>query len=190
MTTALLETQGISKRFGGVEAVREVDFSLPAHEIRAVIGPNGAGKTTLVGTISGRLRPTSGRVLFKGRDITGRRSWQRVADGIVYTFQITSVFQNLTCRDNVALAAQRPLMTGLASRLRLDPGRLQGQVAATLARVGLADQADRVASTLARNASRSRWSRLARPVISGRWTANATLSWQVRFWNTLVIWKV
>ena len=144
----LLETQGLSKNFGGVQAVRAVDFSLASGEIRAVIGPNGAGKTTFVGAICGRLRPTAGRVLFKGRDITRRTAWQRAGDGIVYTFQITSVFQNLTCRDNVALAVQRPLMRGIAGRIHLAPEAMRAAVAAALERVGLAGEADRVASTL------------------------------------------
>ncbi len=144
----LLETKALSRSFGGIQAVRAVDFSLPSGEIRAVIGPNGAGKTTFVSTISGRIPPTSGRVFFKGRDITALKAWQRVNDGIVYTFQITSVFQNLTCHDNVALAVQRPLMTGLASRLHLDRAALRARVEAALTRVGLAARAAQLAATL------------------------------------------
>ena len=68
--TPLLETRGLSKRFGGLEAVGGVDFRLDGGEIRALIRPNGAGKTTLVGLISGRLEATAGAVLFGGRDIT------------------------------------------------------------------------------------------------------------------------
>jgi branched-chain amino acid transport system ATP-binding protein len=144
----LLETQGLSRNFGGVQAVRGVDFRLPPGEIRAVIGPNGAGKTTFVSAISGRIRPTSGRVLFKGRDITKLKAWERAGDGIVYTFQITSVFGDLTCHDNVALAVQRPLMRGLGGRIHLDAESLRASVEAALARVGLAEETDRVASTL------------------------------------------
>ena len=144
----LLKTKALSRSFGGIQAVRAVDFSLPSGEIRAVIGPNGAGKTTFVSTISGRIPPSSGRVFFKGRDITALKAWQRVNDGIVYTFQITSVFQNLTCHDNVALAVQRPLMTGLASRLHLDRAALRAKVEAALTRVGLAAQATQLAATL------------------------------------------
>ena len=116
----LLETQGLSRHFGGVQAVREVDFELPPGEVRAVIGPNGAGKTTFVSMIAGRIRPSEGRIRFRGEDITGLRNWQRARRGIVYTFQITSIFQNLSCHDNVVLALQRARMTGLAGRLRLD----------------------------------------------------------------------
>ena len=109
----LLETRGLAKRFGGLRAVDAVDFSLVTGEIRAIIGPNGAGKTTLVSLISGRLRPSSGVIIFEGEDITRLKSYQRVGRGIVYTFQVTSIFRNLSCYENVALAAQRSLAGGL-----------------------------------------------------------------------------
>ena len=105
--SALLETRQLSMNFGGLMAVDNVSLSVEAGEIRAIIGPNGAGKTTLVGTICGRLRPSGGQVLFEGIDITRMAAHRRVRRGIVYTFQVTSVFKRLTCRDNVALAAQR-----------------------------------------------------------------------------------
>ncbi len=145
---SLLRTQSLSKRFGGLEAVRNIDLELPAGEIRAVIGPNGAGKTTLVSVISGRLAPSAGRIFFKDRDITGLSAWQRARAGIVYTFQITSVFQNLSCHDNLALAIQRQGMTGLAGCLREDPMVLRAEVEAALARVGLAEDIDRRAGEL------------------------------------------
>ncbi len=144
----LLRTDALSRHFGGVQAVRDLDFSLPAGEIRAVIGPNGAGKTTFVSMISGRIAPSSGRVVFKGQDITALRNWQRARRGIVYTFQITSIFGNLSCHDNIALAIQQPLMRGIGGRLYLDGGMLRDRVEAALARVGLAGEADRIASTL------------------------------------------
>ncbi|MBI3031361.1 MAG: ABC transporter ATP-binding protein [Candidatus Rokubacteria bacterium] len=146
--TRLLETTGLSKTFDGLEAVRRVDFRLETGEIRAIIGPNGAGKTTLVSMISGRISPTSGRVLFKGKDVTGLRAWDRVALGIVYTFQVTSIFKNLTVFENVALAAQRRLMTGALSRLTLPQRTLAEHVQAALAQVGLPDAGDRHAGSL------------------------------------------
>ncbi len=109
----LLETRAVGKRFGGLQAVDAVDFSLMSGEIRAIIGPNGAGKTTLVSLISGRLRPSSGTITFKGEDVTRLKSYQRVDRGIVYTFQVTSIYRNLSCYENVALAAQRSLGGGL-----------------------------------------------------------------------------
>ena len=144
----LLQTRALSRHFGGVQAVRAVDFELPTGEIRAVIGPNGAGKTTFVSMISGRIRPSAGRIRFKDEDITGLRNWQRARRGIVYTFQITSIFQNLSCHDNVALAIQRSLMTGLSGRLHLDAGLLRGEAEAALEKVGLAARIDEPAANL------------------------------------------
>jgi branched-chain amino acid transport system ATP-binding protein len=136
--SALLETIGLSKSFDGLEAVRGVHFRVEAGEIRAIIGPNGAGKTTLVSMISGRLRPTAGRVRFRGRDITRLPAWDRVALGIAYTFQVTSIFRNLTVFDNVALAVQRRLMRRPADRLALSRPALAERVEAALAGIGLA----------------------------------------------------
>jgi branched-chain amino acid transport system ATP-binding protein len=144
----LLRTEALSRNFGGVQAVKDVDLGLPRGEIRAVIGPNGAGKTTLAGIISGRIRPSSGRIFFKERDITGLGSWQRARTGIVYTFQITSIFENLTCCENVALAIQQPLMRSIGSRVYLDAGLVRRKAEASLARVALAEDIDRPAATL------------------------------------------
>ncbi|HEU5319773.1 MAG TPA: ABC transporter ATP-binding protein [Methylomirabilota bacterium] len=146
--TALLETRALTRTFGGLEAVGGVDFRLARGEVRALIGPNGAGKTTLVSLVSGRLAPTSGRVLFEGRDVTRLSAWDRVALGIVYTFQVTSIFRKLTVHDNVALAVQRRRTRGLLDRLTLRPRALHAEVAAALATVGLAGVEDQVAGAL------------------------------------------
>ncbi len=147
-----LATQRLGRSFGGLTAVDGVDLDLAQGEIRAVIGPNGAGKTTLVSMICGRLKPSSGRILFDGVDITRRRPWERVALGIVYTFQITSVFRNLSCFDNVALAAQRSLSLGHGfpggGFWRLDPGRVAASARMHLDRVGLGDRAEETAANL------------------------------------------
>lgn len=144
----LLETSALAKNFGGLQAVRDVDFRLAAGEIRAIIGPNGAGKTTLVGVISGRIEPTAGTIAFKGQDITGLRAWERVMRGIVYTFQVTSIYKNLSCYENVALAAQRRLMGGLIGRFALGEARIADRVEAALSDVGLAGSMDRQADQL------------------------------------------
>jgi branched-chain amino acid transport system ATP-binding protein len=97
----LLETQKLTKRFGGLTAVEDLDFHVCESEIRGLIGPNGAGKTTLFNLISGFLFPTRGVVMFDGHDITG---WQadRIAElGIGRTFQATSLFMDSTVLDNV-----------------------------------------------------------------------------------------
>ena len=136
---AQLTATGLVKDFGGLRAVDVDAFTLNTGEIRAVIGPNGAGKTTFVGLLCGRFPPTAGRIAFEGRDITTMPAHERVALGIAYTFQITSVFGNLSLYDNVALPAQR--------RVMLDGGGdLRGRAMAALDRVGLADKAGEIAS--------------------------------------------
>ena len=145
----LLSTEGLSRRFGGLSAVDAVDFSLPAGEIRAVIGPNGAGKTTFVGLISGRVAPTAGRVFFKGEDITALPAHRRVKRGIAYTFQITSVFGNLSAFDNVALAAQNAMQRETEGWRPLDRDTLASRTDEALGRVGLAERRAVKASELA-----------------------------------------
>ena len=132
--TVLLETRGLSKNFGGLKAVSDVNFRVEKGEVRAVIGPNGAGKTTFVSLISGRIAPSAGTILFEGEDVTELPAFRRVQKGIAYTFQITSIYQNLSVAENVALAAHQP-----GGRASLEP----------LARVGLADRASQIAGTLA-----------------------------------------
>jgi branched-chain amino acid transport system ATP-binding protein len=144
----LLATEGLSRHFGGLNAVDAVDFSLAPGEIRAIIGPNGAGKTTFVSMICGRIACSSGRILFAGEDITRLAPWHRVRRGIVYTFQITSIFANLTCFDNVALAVQRSQSWDRPGWWLTGHGHLARDVADALARVGLAGRGDVLASTL------------------------------------------
>jgi len=144
----LLQTRALAKVFGGLHAVRPVDFRLDPGEVRAIIGPNGAGKTTLASMISGRIAPTSGAVFFKGRDISGLKAWDRVALGIVCTFQLTSIFRRLTVSDNVTLAAQTRFMRLALDRIVISRRGLTEHVGATLMHVGLADVSDRQAGSL------------------------------------------
>ncbi|MAS12164.1 MAG: ABC transporter ATP-binding protein [Nitratireductor sp.] len=142
----LLETHGLGRSFGGLRAVDGVDFSLPEGETHAIIGPNGAGKTTFVSLICGRVAPTEGRVVFDGQDISLMPAHRRVRAGIAYTFQITSVFANLTAFDNVALAVQRQLIDDHERRLSSRALTEHGMDA--LQKVGLGDYADKVAGNL------------------------------------------
>ena len=144
----LLQTTALSRTFGGLQAVRSVDFRLERGEIHAIIGPNGAGKTTLVGMICGRVAPTSGRVSFKGHDITAMAAYERVQMGIVYTFQIISIFKNLSVFENVALAAQRRLMRTPREHITLNAPALDARVDAALGQVGLAGLRPQIAGTL------------------------------------------
>ena len=100
----VLELQSLSKSFGGLDAVRNVNLRVFAGDRRAIIGPNGAGKTTLFNVITGILPATSGQVLLFGQDVTGWPSHRRTALGMARTFQITSLFPKLTVFDNVLLA--------------------------------------------------------------------------------------
>jgi branched-chain amino acid transport system ATP-binding protein len=138
----LLTTRGLSRNFGGLRAVDGVDFALMPGEIRAVIGPNGAGKTTFVSLVSGRIQPSSGMIVFDGADITSLPAYARVRQGIAYTFQITSVFANLTAYDNVALPVQRTLSDGRSK------GAVNAGVMAALERTGLVDRAHTPAGQL------------------------------------------
>ena len=102
---AQLVIRQLAKSFRGVRAVDHVDMNIEANTVHAVIGPNGAGKTTLLNCISGFLRADEGQVLLGDKDITGLRPHDLVRAGVVRTFQITTVFDDLTVRENVELAA-------------------------------------------------------------------------------------
>ncbi len=148
MSAALLETEALTRRFGGLTAVDDVSIGVRAGQIHAIIGPNGAGKTTLVGMVCGRVRPSAGRIRFEGRDITRTPAWRRALAGIVYTFQVTSIFRALSVRENVALAARRRLMHSPARWLHLDPMALEDRVDAALGTLDLREQEHRPAGEL------------------------------------------
>lgn len=102
----LLEVSGLTKRYGALVAVDNVFMQVADGEVRAVIGPNGAGKTTLFHLITGVVPPTAGRVRFAGDDITGFPAYTVCQRGLSRTFQLTSLFPEMTARENVRLAAQ------------------------------------------------------------------------------------
>jgi branched-chain amino acid transport system ATP-binding protein len=102
----VLELKGLSKSFGGLHAVRDVNLQIFPGDRKAIIGPNGAGKTTLFNVITGILPSTSGQVLLFGQDVTGWPTHRRTALGMARTFQITSLFPKLTVLDNVLLAIE------------------------------------------------------------------------------------
>ena len=101
----MLELAGVTKRFGGLTAVREVDLRVQAGDLLGIIGPNGAGKTTLFNVIAGYYRPEAGRVLFEGRDVTGRPPHVICRLGLTRTFQMVKPFGNLSVLDNVMIGA-------------------------------------------------------------------------------------
>ena len=105
-TSIILETQNLRKEFGALVAVDNVNVRVRTHTLHSIIGPNGAGKTTLFNLLSGNIEPTSGRVIFKGRDITHQAVHRTIHLGIGRSFQITNIFPNLTAFENIRLACQ------------------------------------------------------------------------------------
>jgi branched-chain amino acid transport system ATP-binding protein len=102
----VLRTEDLGMRFGGLAALNGVNFELPRGEIRAVIGPNGAGKSTFFNCLTGVLRPSSGRILFDGEDITGLSPDQISRKGIARSYQITNILPNASTLENIRIAAQ------------------------------------------------------------------------------------
>ena len=105
-SSAILATEGLTVRFGGLTALNNVNFSVPPGEIRAIIGPNGAGKSTLFNCLTGVLRPTAGRIVFDGKDIAGLPPDRISQRGVARSYQITNILPNATTLENVRIAAQ------------------------------------------------------------------------------------
>jgi branched-chain amino acid transport system ATP-binding protein len=148
VSVPILEARNLTRRFGGLAAVDNLSLGLPAGRLHAIIGPNGAGKTTFFNLVSGLLRPTSGRVLFAGRDITGMKPHQISRLGIKRTLQIKSVFNQLTVAENLWItrqAGKRFLHPFRAAARDLETRR---QVDETLEKIGLTALAGRPAGTL------------------------------------------
>jgi len=149
MAEPLLAARGLVKRFGGLTATDGIDLDAFPGEIHALIGPNGAGKTTLIGQLTGELDPDAGRVLFEGRDVTQLPVHRRAQLGLARSFQITSLFADLTVIENVALAVQ--IRSGHSFRFWRITSRdraLQDPARAVLDRVGLAARANAPAAEL------------------------------------------
>ncbi|HHH41134.1 MAG TPA: ABC transporter ATP-binding protein [Chloroflexi bacterium] len=148
-TNTLLHTEGLSKHFGGLRAVDRVDLAVRPGEILGLIGPNGAGKTTLFNLISGILRPTAGRIWFRGREIQGRRPHQIAALGVGRTFQIVRPFRSLTALENVLAAVGHPYYPSLwAFAASYRAPAYQRRAWALLERVGLQEYGAVRAGTL------------------------------------------
>jgi branched-chain amino acid transport system ATP-binding protein len=149
---AILEVERLSRRFGGLAAVDDLSFTVEPGEIRGLIGPNGAGKTTTFNVISGFNAPSSGRVLFEGRDISGLRTSRIAALGLVRTFQQTTLFQELPVLDNVLvgchLQARRGLLATVLGRAGEREAAARAEVLEALEFFGLAGRQDELASNL------------------------------------------
>ena len=103
MHKPILEINRLSKNFGGLSAISGLDFSIAENEIVGIIGPNGAGKTTVFNLVSGFLKPTSGSIIFKGREITGNSTHKIAKMGIIRTFQLNTLLMNETVESNILL---------------------------------------------------------------------------------------
>ncbi len=134
--SAVLETRGLTRRFGGVKAVSDVSFTLDEGTVLGVIGPNGAGKSTLINLITGHVAPSEGTVMVSGQDVTGAKPWAIAKARVARTFQIVKPFRNLTVRENVAIGG----MFG-PEHARSARAAIEGADEA-LERVGLAERAD------------------------------------------------
>ncbi|MGE0699713.1 MAG: ABC transporter ATP-binding protein [Hyphomicrobiaceae bacterium] len=151
----LLQTEALSKSFGGLAALRNVTLALEPGELHAVIGPNGAGKSTLVNLLSGALSPTSGRILLGGRDVTRLPQHSRAHLGLGRTFQRTNIFPSLTVLENARLAAQAVALSPRRLLARPDGEKdIIDRAAAALARAGLSGGHGRIAGTLAHGQQR------------------------------------
>jgi branched-chain amino acid transport system ATP-binding protein len=149
MAEALLQVDGLSKRFGGVVASDGITLEIPRGELHAIIGPNGAGKTTLIGQLSGELTPDEGRISFDGSDITALPTFRRSQIGLARSFQITSLFPDFTALDNVALAVQAHSGHSFHFwRKAREETELREPARAALARVGLGARGDVLVSSL------------------------------------------
>ncbi len=139
MTAPLLETRGLGMRFGGVQAVRDVDFVLAERELRCLIGPNGAGKSTFFKMLTGQLQPTSGQVRLRGQNISREAPHQIARRGIGIKTQAPTVFEGLSVRENLWLSAARVARGARARSI----------VEEMLERMGVSDVAGRVVGELA-----------------------------------------
>jgi branched-chain amino acid transport system ATP-binding protein len=149
-----LRVENLTRRFDGLVAIDKVSFSVPAAGVSAIIGPNGAGKTTLFSMISGFLPPSEGRIFFEDHEITGIAPEWIAAGGLIRTFQLVQLFQNLTVRENVKVGRHTRTRSGLFAALtrpswsRREEAETELRTSELIAFVGLSDQADTPASVL------------------------------------------
>jgi branched-chain amino acid transport system ATP-binding protein/urea transport system ATP-binding protein len=135
--TPLIETRDLNVRFGGVHATRDVNFKLAEAELRCVIGPNGAGKSTFFKLLTGQVKPTSGQILFRGRDISKMQPHDPGRLGIGIKTQVPSLFNGLSVWENVWLSARRINSTSQADRITRETLERVGMTAYKDATVGL-----------------------------------------------------
>jgi branched-chain amino acid transport system ATP-binding protein len=157
----MLQIEGLSKHYGGLAAVNQVDMSVQPGELLGLIGPNGAGKTTFFNLVTGFSRPTRGRVIFEGRNITAKSPHKIAARGIVRTFQADNIFMDFTVLDNVVVACHlKPGISFWETVLRTPGGRRKEQLILQRAKeilelVGIQNLANVTAGSLAHGYKRT-----------------------------------
>ena len=157
---ALLEVAGLTKMFGGLTAVSELNFDIQPGELLSIIGPNGAGKTTLFNLLTGFYRPTSGTITFNAIDITGCKPYQVTRHGIGRTFQLTSIFKKSTVLENVLIGKSLHAAVGVWGSVLRTPAtrreerKIRENAREILSFVGLGDKEDKVAGSLTEEAQK------------------------------------
>ncbi len=154
-TAAILRTEGLSMRFGGLAALNNVSVAVPRGEIRAVIGPNGAGKSTFFNCLTGVLRPTSGRIVFDGEDITGLPPHRISQKAIARSYQITNILPGATVLENVRIAVQSRHHSWALFRHHRAYGDVIERARAVLDSVGLAEKEAELAANLSHGEQRN-----------------------------------
>ena len=152
---AVIRTEALTIRFGGLTALRGVNFEVGRGEVRAIIGPNGAGKSTFFNCLTGVLRPSSGRILFHGEDITGLSPDRISQKGIARSYQITNLLPNVTTLENVRIAAQSRRHGWSMLRHHRAYADLIEKAEAVLESVGLRGKADELAANLSHGEQRN-----------------------------------
>ena len=150
----MLEIQNLTKRFGGLSAVHDISISFEKNKINAIIGPNGAGKTTFFNLISGAIPPTSGKIVFDGKDVTGLRADQVAQLGVSRTFQATTLFERASVLDNLIVGHRLRTKSGLMDvllntrRLKEEERICRVKAQEALDFVGLSHVAHRIAADI------------------------------------------
>ena len=152
---SVLRTEDLSIRFGGLSALSNVNFELKRDEIRAIIGPNGAGKSTFFNCLTGVLKPSSGRILFNGEDITGLPPNRISQKGIARSYQITNILPNATTLENVRIAAQSRRHSWSLLSHHSSYRDIIEKAEAALQQVGLGDKPDVLAANLSHGEQRN-----------------------------------
>ena len=154
-SSLILKTEELSVQFGGLAALSRVNFAVERGKTHAIIGPNGAGKSTFFNCLTGVLRPTSGRILFDGEDITGLPSNAISQRGIARSYQITNIMPNATVMENVRIAAQSRRHSWNMVAHHSSFADINDRAEAALAAVRLADKAGELAANLSHGAQRN-----------------------------------